>query len=41
MDALLTLPSERRRRLCEEAEDRLGLSARNLEKDFWVCLTLR
>lgn len=41
MDLLLDFPSERRRRLCEEAEDRLGLSARNLEKDFWVCLTLR
>jgi hypothetical protein len=41
MDLFLNLPDERRRTLCEEAKARLGLAPANVEKDFWVCWTLR
>jgi len=41
MDAFLQLPAERRRLLCEEGQQRLGLTPANIEKDFWVCWTLR
>lgn len=41
MNRFLTLPADERRRLCEEAENRLGLEASSIEKDFWVCWTLR
>ena len=37
LDAVL----ERRRQLCDEAQARLGLGAASIEKDFWVCWTLR
>lgn len=35
----LDLP--RRRRFCEEAATRLGLPAPSIEKDYWVCWTLK
>lgn len=41
MDAFLTQPVERQRLLFEEAGRRLGLSAGSVEKDLWVCWTLR
>ncbi len=41
MDRFLLLPDARRRLLCEEAGRTLGLSAGSVEKDFWVCWTLR
>jgi hypothetical protein len=41
MDAFLTQPAERQRVLYEEAGQRLGLSAGSVEKDLWVCWTLR
>lgn len=41
MNTYLTMPSERRRLMCDEAEARLGLRAASIEKDFWVCWTLR
>jgi hypothetical protein len=41
VDRFLLLPDERRRALCEEAGRTLGLSAGSVEKDFWVCWTLR
>jgi hypothetical protein len=41
MDTFLTLPAERRRLLCEEGQQRLGLAPVSIEKDFWVCWTLR
>ncbi|HVY42411.1 MAG TPA: nucleotidyl transferase AbiEii/AbiGii toxin family protein [Hyphomicrobiaceae bacterium] len=41
MDAFLTQPVERQRVLYEEAGRRLGLSAGSVEKDLWVCWTLR
>jgi hypothetical protein len=41
MDAFVQLPADRRLRLCAEAQARLGLPAVSIEKDFWVCWTLR
>jgi hypothetical protein len=41
MDPFLELPDERRRALCEEAHVRLSLAPVSIEKDFWVCWTLR
>lgn len=41
MDTFLQMPADRRRRLCEEAQAVLGLPAESIEKDFWVCWTLR
>jgi hypothetical protein len=41
MDFFLQLPAERRREFCAEAQLRLGLPAASVEKDFWVCWTLR
>lgn len=41
MDNFISLPPERRRLICEQAEERLNLPAISLEKDFWVSWTLR
>lgn len=41
MNAFLTQPLERQRVIYEEAGRRLGLSAGSVEKDLWVCWTLR
>ncbi len=41
MDAFLQLPPERRSAFCAEAQLRLGLPAASVEKDFWVCWTLK
>ena len=41
MDTFLTQPVERQRLVYEEAARRLGLSAGSVEKDLWVCWTLR
>lgn len=41
MDAFLSQPVERQRIIYEEAGRRLGLSAGSVEKDLWVCWTLR
>ena len=41
MDTFITLPEERRRLICEEAGNLLGLAPASVEKDFWVCWTLR
>lgn len=41
MDAFLKLSLDERREACREAEARLRLSAASIEKDFWVCWTLR
>jgi predicted nucleotidyltransferase component of viral defense system len=41
MNTFLHLPAERRRLLCEEAQARLGLAPASIEKDYWVCWTLR
>lgn len=41
MDAFLTQPVDRQRLIYEEAARRLGLSVGSVEKDLWVCWTLR
>jgi len=41
MNGYIELPDERRRLVCEEAQEQLSLPAPSLEKDFWVCWTLR
>jgi hypothetical protein len=41
MNAFLMQPIERQRLVYEEAGRRLGLSAGSVEKDLWVCWTLR
>jgi hypothetical protein len=41
MQSFAQLPPDRRRRLCNEAQATLGLHAVSVEKDFWVCWTLR
>lgn len=41
MDAFLDLPKDSRRLACVQAEERLGLQAASVEKDLWVCWTLR
>lgn len=41
MQSFAQLPPDQRRRLCDEAQAKLGLHAVSVEKDFWVCWTLR
>ncbi|HEY4302332.1 MAG TPA: nucleotidyl transferase AbiEii/AbiGii toxin family protein [Candidatus Didemnitutus sp.] len=41
MNTFLQLPPERQRTIFEETQARRGLTAQSLEKDFWVCWTLR
>ncbi len=41
MDAFLTLSADDQRAACQEAEARMHLRAASIEKDFWVCWTLR
>ena len=41
MDGYVEQSTERRRLICEQAEEQLDLPAASLEKDYWVCWTLR
>jgi hypothetical protein len=41
MDTFLKSPADQRRIFCEQAEVALGLPAASIEKDFWMCWTLR
>ena len=41
MDAFIGLSPEERRRACLVAGEQMGLNAFSIEKDFWVCWTLR
>ena len=41
MDAFIVMPQARRRLICEQAGNTLGLAPAGVEKDFWVCWTLR
>jgi hypothetical protein len=41
MRGFLDLSMARRRAVCEEAQARMHLRAASVEKDFWVCWTLR
>jgi hypothetical protein len=37
----LSFSEERRRTVCEQSQDKLGLPPAAIEKDFWVCWTLK
>lgn len=41
MNDFLFLSEARRRTICEQAQDKLGLPPATIEKDFWVCWTLK
>lgn len=41
MNAFLQLPAERRRLAFQQVDESMGLQAFSVEKDFWVCWTLR
>lgn len=41
MDAFIDLPPSDRQRACEVAGAQLAINAFSIEKDFWVCWTLR
>ena len=41
MQGFIDLSMARRREVCEEAQARMRLRAASVEKDFWVCWTLR
>ena len=41
MNGFVEQPAERRRLICEQAEEQLDLPAASLEKDYWVCWILR
>jgi predicted nucleotidyltransferase component of viral defense system len=41
MERVIAMPAEDRKQLCEQTAARLGLTARSVEKDFWVCWTLQ
>lgn len=41
MDAFLDLSADDRREACRQAELRMRLRATSIEKDFWICWTLR
>jgi len=41
LNAFLSFSEDRRRTVCEQAQDTLGLPPATIEKDFWVCWTLK
>ena len=41
MNEFLSFSEDRRRTVCEQAQDKLGLPPAIIEKDFWVCWTLK
>lgn len=41
MNEFLSFSEDRRRTVCEQAQDKLGLPPAAIEKDFWVCWTLK
>lgn len=41
MDTFLQLPPDRRMLAFEQVDAEMGLQAVSVEKDFWVCWTLR
>ena len=41
MEGFISKPAAERRVFFEQTEARIGLPARSVEKDFWVCWTLR
>ena len=40
MNEFLSFSEDRRRTVCEQAHDKIGLPPATIEKDFWVCWTL-
>jgi len=41
VNEFLSFSEDRRRTLCEQAQDKIGLPPETIEKDFWVCWTLK
>jgi len=41
VNTFLSFSEDRRRTVCEQAQDTLGLPPATIEKDFWVCWTLK
>ena len=41
MNTFLSFPEDHRRSVCEEAQEKLALPPATIEKDFWVCWTLK
>lgn len=41
MQAFIDMSADDRRQICRETEGKTGLPAASIEKDFWVCWTLR
>jgi len=41
MDEFLVFSADRKRSIYEEGHQQLGLAPASMEKDFWVCWTLR
>jgi predicted nucleotidyltransferase component of viral defense system len=41
MNTYINLPAEEKRLYCEQAQSQLGFLPATIEKDFWVCWTLR
>jgi hypothetical protein len=41
VNEFLSFSADRRRTVCEQAQDKLGLPPAAIEKDFWVCWTLK
>lgn len=41
MDGVVKMSAQERRLVCIQAEERVGLPAASIEKDLWVCWTLR
>jgi hypothetical protein len=41
MKKFLSFSEDRRKNVCEQAQDKLGLPPAAIEKDFWVCWTLK
>ena len=41
MDTFLQLPASRRLLAFQQVDETMGLQAASVEKDFWVCWTLR
>lgn len=41
MEEFLSFSEDRKRMVCEQAQNKLGLPPATIEKDFWVCWTLK
>lgn len=41
MNEFLLFTEDRRKVVCEQAQDKLGLPPATIEKDFWACWTLK